>query len=74
MNQLEIGYWFFAVLAAVLAGGWFVDHAALSRRALEAECKFEAIDPIRAEAGVEMSDKCKCFWKDASLEQLRRMK
>ena len=58
----------------VIAGGWYVDCQRLAKRALEAECKFEAIDPIRAEAGVEMSEKCKCFWRDASLEQLRRMK
>jgi len=67
----HIGY---HLLVLLVAAAWLFDHRDLSRRVLAAECKYEAIDPIRAEAGVEMSDKCRCFWKEASLEQLRRMK
>lgn len=64
----------YAVVVLVIAAAWYCDHRQLDRRLLESECKFEMIDPIRAEAGVEMSHKCKCFWKEVSLEQLRRMK
>lgn len=64
----------YAVVVLIVAAAWYCDHRQLDRRLLEAECKFEAIDPIRWEAEVEMSEKCKCFWKEASLEQLRRMK
>ena len=61
----------FAVAIGIL---WRIDRVELERRAVEAECKFEAIDPIRAEAGVPMSDKCECFWKGLTLEQIREMK
>jgi hypothetical protein len=64
----------YIAIIAVLASFWYIDCRRLERRLIEAECKFEAIDPIRAEAGVPMSDKCECFWKGLTLEQIREMK
>lgn len=64
----------YAVVVLVIAAAWYCDHRQLDRRLLEAECKLELLDPIRQEAGSEISEKCKCFWSGLSLEQLRRMK
>lgn len=67
----HVGY---CTVVLLVAAAWYFDHRQLDRRALEAECKYEMIDPIRAEAGAPLSDKCQCFWKEVSLEELRRMK
>lgn len=38
---------------------WFFDHQKLQREAQTWHCKFDLIDPIRAEAGVPLDDCCK---------------
>ena len=73
-NLIEcVAYFCLGLLPFVLIA-WLVDHRVMQQQIIEADCKFEAIDPIRWEAGLPMSDKCKCFWKEASLEQIRKMK
>lgn len=52
----HVGY---CTLILLIAAAWFFDHRQLDRRAIEAECAFEVIDPIRWEAGIPLSDKCK---------------
>ncbi len=46
------------VLYLLLAFAWYADHRQLDRRLLEAECKYELIDPVRGEAGVPLSECC----------------
>jgi hypothetical protein len=70
--DLVVGLWL--ILPVTLGILWFIDHRNLKQQVTAAECKYEMIDPIRAEAGIGMSDKCKCFWEEMSLEQLRKMK
>ncbi len=47
------------VLYLLLAFAWYADHRVMQRQITEAECKLELIDPIRAEAGVPLSECCK---------------